>query len=123
MNKILLPQAVITVLGTLLLLNFYAKPHAFSFLAGSGLILLSFFLLGIGWGLIFQKKLIALAVAIIVFKYAILGIIIFTLVKLPWFTPLWFALGVASFILSALVWAVSEGLREGKENGSSTSSI
>lgn len=83
---------------------------------GSLVILISFFLLGIGFGLIFKKKLIALAIGIIVFKYAILGIIIFTLVKLSWFNPLWFAMGVASFILSGIFYALKEALREGKDN-------
>lgn len=72
--------------------------------------------MGLAWGFIFQKKLIALSIGIIVFKYAILGIIIFTLVKQPWFDTLWFSLGIASLILSALVYGLKEALREGKDN-------
>lgn len=115
MKKVLIPQALITVIGGILLGYFTAAPQAYSFVAGSGLIFLSFLLLGIGWGLIFHKKLIALAVGIIVFKYAILGIIIFTIVKLPWFTPLWFAMGIASFVISAINFAVIQTLKEPKE--------
>jgi uncharacterized membrane protein YczE len=72
--------------------------------------------MGLAWGFIFQKKLIALSIGIIVFKYAILGIIIFTLVKQTWFDTLWFSLGVASLILSAFVYGLKEALREGKDN-------
>lgn len=72
--------------------------------------------MGISFGWIFKKKLVALAIGIIVFKYAILGIIMFTLVKRSWFNPLWFAMGVASFVLSGIFYALKEALREGKEN-------
>lgn len=108
-------QLLVTLLAGLFL-AFYAPHHAISFLSGSFLILLSFFLLRVGFGLIFQKKLIALAIGIIVFKYAILGIIIFTLVKQTWFSPLGFSLGVASFILSGIAYGLKEASREGKED-------
>lgn len=116
MKRILISQGLITLLGCLLIGFFNAKHGAYSFLAGSGLVFLSVFLLGIGWGLIFQKKLIALAIGIIVFKYAILGVIIFTVVKLSWFMPLWFVMGVASFMFSAIYFAVTEALKEGNDN-------
>lgn len=118
MKNVLIYQALVTaVLGGLLLI-FSAAQHSYSFVAGATIILISVLLLGISWKLIFQKKLIALAVMIIVFKYAILGIIIFKLMKLPWFEPLWFALGVSSFILSALAYAIQEALSEEKIDGS-----
>ncbi|HWU43917.1 MAG TPA: hypothetical protein VN132_10785 [Bdellovibrio sp.] len=117
MKKILIFQGLITILGAILLTVYTASPQAKSFLVGSGLIWFSFLLLGTGWGLIFQKKLIALAVAIIVFKYAILGIIIFTIVKLPWFDPLWFAIGIASFVVSAGYFAITEFKKEEFKEG------
>lgn len=117
MKKVLFFQALISVLGASLLAIFAAPFQTISFLVGSGLILLSFFLLGTGWALIFQKKLIALAVGIIVFKYAILGIIIFTIVKRPWFDPMRFAMGVASFVLSAIYYAVIQSRIEAKNEG------
>ncbi|MFS4458936.1 hypothetical protein [Bdellovibrio sp. HCB2-146] len=116
MKLIIIFQALFTILGSLLLAHFAALPQALSYAAGSGLIFLTFVLLAWGWSLIFSKKMIALAIGIIVFKYAILGIIIYTLVKLSWFTPLWFALGVASFAISALIYAIREGLKEGNDN-------
>ena len=116
MKIVLIIQSLATLLGGLLVSYFYAPQQAYSFVTGSLVILLSFVLLGIGFGLIFKKKLIALAIGIIVFKYAILGIIIYTLVKLSWLDPLWFSIGVASFILSAIGYATKEALREGKDN-------
>ncbi|MGZ3773759.1 MAG: hypothetical protein ACXVCY_06965 [Pseudobdellovibrionaceae bacterium] len=116
MKTILNIQALITIIGGVFLRVFGAPQQAYSFIVGSLVILFSVSMLRLGYGLIFQKKLIALAIGIIVFKYAILGIIIFTLVKLSWFTPLWFALGVASLILSALVYALKEAFKEGKAN-------
>jgi len=116
MKLIVISQGLFTVLGSLLVDYYAAMPEAFSYAAGSGLIFLSFVLLAWGWGLIFSKKMIALAIGIIVFKYAILGIIIYTLVHLQWFAPLWFAIGVSSFALSALIYAIREGLKEGSEN-------
>ena len=117
MNFVIIVQILITLIGTAALAVFGAPQHWISFLIGSGIMVLSFFLLGIGYGLIFKKKMIALAIGIIVFKYAILGIIIFTLAKLSWFNPLWFCIGVASFVLSAIFYALKESLIEGKENG------
>ena len=116
MKFVIYVQLFITLLGAAVLGIFYAPQHGLSFASGALLILLSFFFLGIGFGLIFKKKLIALAIGIIVFKYAILGIIIFTLVKLAWFNPLWFCLGVASFVASGVIYALKEALKEGKDN-------
>lgn len=116
MKLILISQGLFTILGSLLLAYFAAMPQAFSYAAGAGTIFLSVVLLAWGWGLIFSKKMIALAIGIIVFKYAILGIIIYTLVHLHWFAPLWFAMGIASFALSALIYAIREGLKEGNDN-------
>ncbi|HEX7674443.1 MAG TPA: hypothetical protein VF412_09735 [Bdellovibrio sp.] len=123
MKVTLLSQLALTLLGFSLFWLNNAPHQALSFAAGSLTILVSLALLGWGWSLIFEKKLIALAVAIIVFKYAILGIIIFTIVKLPWFNPLWFAMGVASFVISAITYAIFEALKEGKQNGGRTSSV
>jgi hypothetical protein len=116
MKKIGLLQTLVMALATPLLLAFTTQQQTCSFLIGSGLILMSFALMGLGYGLIFKKKLVALSIGIIVFKYAILGIIIFQLVKQPWLSSLWFCLGIASFGVSALLYALSEVLAEGKEN-------
>lgn len=105
---------------TIILLLTNSQHVALSFFLGGSLIWLTFFLWGLGLTLIFQKKLVALALSVIVFKYAISGVIIYWLIEKNWFEPLWFALGVFSFALSALVYSILEALREareGKQNG------
>lgn len=62
-------------------------------------------MLAFAWSLIFKKKLIALAISLIVFKYAILGLIIYQLIKVTKVDLFWFSMGVASFAVSALVYA------------------
>lgn len=108
MKLVLLPQILITLLGGLLISKLGAPQQGLSFAAGSLVLVISFLMMGVGYGMIFQKKLVALGAAIIVIKYAILGIIIFTLVKLTWFNPLWFSLGVASFVFSAFFYALKQ---------------
>lgn len=115
MNFVLSTQMLITVIGSIILGSLLGVQQSASFATGSLAIGLSFAMMSIGYGLIFKKKMIALAVGIIVFKYAILGIIIFTLVKLSWFDPLWFSMGVASLILSAIAYALKEA-KEGSKN-------
>lgn len=113
MKKLTVIQVILMGVLIPLLAVFIAKHQIISASVGSGVILINFLLLGWGWGLIFRKKLIALSVGIIVFKYAILGIIIFRIVKQPWLDPLWFCLGVASFVITALIYSLSEALSEG----------
>ena len=114
MKKIVAIQALITALVALVLLIFAASYDVGSFLIGAAVIMLAVGLLTAGYSLIFKKKLVALAIGIIVFKYAILGIIIFQLVKKPWLSPLWFCLGIASFALTAVIYSLSEALSEGR---------
>lgn len=79
---------------------------AIAFVAGSLVIAGNFLFLGLAWSFIFKKKLIALAVPLIVFKYAILGLIIYQLVKVISIDLFWFAMGIASFVLSALAYTL-----------------
>lgn len=128
MKKVSLLHILTMLLFCLGILFFGAKQHLFSFLVGSGGIWANLLILWAGWALIFRKKLVALAIGLIVFKYAILGIIMFKLVKQPWFEPGWFAAGVASFVITSLLYSMTEykiqdiddeneSLKEGKENG------
>jgi len=115
MKTILLLHLPVCLLGYLLLLLVSTPNDATSYLIGSGLIQANFWLLWVGWSLIFKKKLVALSVAIIVFKYAILGVIIYRLLRQPWLSPLWFAIGIASFAIAAVIYAFLEGLKKEEE--------
>jgi hypothetical protein len=105
MIRVFIVHIVLTTIITFIILT-QATHAAMPFAAGAALIGLDFLLLGIAWSWIFNKKLIALAVSLIVFKYAILGLIIYRLIKVLAVDPFWFSMGVASFILSALIYAL-----------------
>lgn len=68
--------------------------------------------------MIFQKKLVALAVSVIVFKYAILGILIFVAIKRWQLSAAWFAAGFGIIFPSVLVFALVKSRLDRKENGS-----
>ena len=55
------------------------------------------------WQLVFSKKLIALAAVIIIFKYLILAVILWSLYTLKWLSPVGFCIGLASLLFSVLV--------------------
>lgn len=77
---ILLNHVVISLLLTVPYLIFNVKHHIFGLHMGLTLAGLDFLLLVWAFHRIFLKKSIALAVSVIVCKYAILGTILFTLV-------------------------------------------
>lgn len=95
-------------LGCLLLFINGPQHAALSFAVGCLIVTGNFILLGTGWKLVFRKKLIALSVLIIVFKYAILGVIIYHFVKQSWMQPFWFATGVASMMGASLIYALTQ---------------
>lgn len=99
-------------LGWILLIFNGPQHGATSFAVGSLIVTGNFILLGSGWKLVFRKKLIALSVLIIVFKYAILGVIIYHFVKQSWMQPFWFAAGVASMMGASLIYALTQSFFE-----------
>lgn len=115
MKLVVLIQFIVAVVGSLLVGYFCGAQQSYSFLIGAGLILLNFLLLGLAWKLIFAQKFVALSIGVIVFKYAILGIIIFKLVKNPWVSLLWFSMGVATFMIPAIAYAIKEALNKKEE--------
>jgi len=73
---------------------------------GAALMLFTVLLFACSWQRIFAKKSIAWTVLLIVFKYAFILDSIFLLMQTNWFSPLGAGLGVASFTIAALVFAV-----------------
>ena len=95
-------MAIYSLFGAVLA-GFYAGPPAgFSFLAGGLFILASFGGLVLVWSLIFGKKSIALAVLVIIFKYVILGLILWSLTLQRGFSLLGFVLGLGALIFAIL---------------------
>jgi hypothetical protein len=98
-------QLAITLLGALVLAEGRDTASAASFAIGSGIVLFNVLSLGFVISRVIQKKLIALSVTIIVFKYALLGIIIYKLLGLAWVDRIWLCVGLASLVVSALFFA------------------
>jgi hypothetical protein len=59
------------------------------------------------WGRLIAKKLVAVALLIIVFKYAIFGIILYKILLTSWVQPLWFSAGIGNIVLAALLAALT----------------
>ncbi|GIL17194.1 MAG: hypothetical protein BroJett040_09450 [Oligoflexia bacterium] len=106
MKTLLLFQALVVAAGTAALAYTTEYRSAQSFLYGGLLVLLNLSAHGLIWSWIVRKKLIALAVSLIVFKYAIFGVIIFLLVRSNQVDPLWFSLGVGSLLITGIFKAV-----------------
>ncbi len=98
-------QAAVTLLGSLILLEGRDGSSAASFAIGSGIVLVNVLTLGFTFSRLIQKKLIALSISVIVFKYAILGIIIYKLLSFAWVDRLWLCVGLGSLVVSALFYA------------------
>ncbi len=110
MSLLIRIQAVIGVLSALAIGALGTPYHAASFAVGAGLMAFNVALLGWTWSRLFEKKSIAWTLLVIVIKYAILISSVFILSRTNWFSPLWMALGIASFILALVIYAVKKSL-------------
>lgn len=103
MRKLYVIQAALLVLGTLLAGWVSENWHAAaSFAMGSGLVFMNVVLLAWAGARLMQKKRLALSTFVIVFKYAILGVILYKILKTPWVHPLWFCAGVGTLMLASI---------------------
>jgi hypothetical protein len=99
-------------LFALLILGFGAlavtntMQNAASYASGVAVVLFNVITLYFVWLRFLRKKLIALALGIIVFKYAILGLIIYQLLHSTWLSPIWFCVGLGSLMLGSLIFAL-----------------
>lgn len=75
---------------------------ALSCLFGGTVIVLNLGGLWLLWKLIFSKKSIALAVLVIIFKYVILGLILWNLNQIQWVRPIGFVLGLGSLMIGVV---------------------
>lgn len=117
MRLFIIIQFAITLIGSLILAEGRDNMSAASFAIGSGIVLFNVLSLTFIWSLTIQKKLIALSLSIIVFKYAILGIIIYKLLSFAWVDRIWLCVGLGSLVVSALFYAsVAPAGEEDEEN-------
>ena len=97
-------QITVILAGSLIFAEIVDTKSAASFASGAGLILLNVAVLAFVWLYLIQKKLVAVSLTIIVFKYAILGVIIYKLLNLEWIQQSWFCVGLGSLVFSTLVY-------------------
>ena len=96
-------QALLVLIGFSALFLNSNCDFAYSYLIGSALILSNLIILSVAWALVIEKKLIALAATIIVFKYALLGAIVYQVLKLDWVSTGWFSVGITSLVLTVFL--------------------
>lgn len=106
MNKSLKFHLISTISIALLILIFNTTQNSISFICGSLLIFANLAILFWVWQRIISKKLIALAVSVIVIKYAIFGVIIYLILKNPNIQPIWFSIGIGMIIITSLLTAL-----------------
>jgi hypothetical protein len=74
-----------------------------SLFIGGALMMLNFALLAWTWQMIGRKKLVALSLLIIVSKYTILAVVLYSILSLPWVQPLGFLVGISIFVFAAVL--------------------
>lgn len=115
MKLFLIIHSAITLIVTLAIYFLYAPHQALSFVVGAVLMLVNLLTIAWSWKNILAKKLIAWSVAIIVIKYAILGIIIYELMMGDLVDVAWFCGGMGVLLISCISFALSKGFGSQKE--------
>lgn len=87
-----------TIIIAILCLLSGQSDFILSYLVGSLLMATNFLLLYWLWRILLFKKVIALALILIVFKYAILGFLIYKTLTSAWNNPLAFSLGLLTLV-------------------------
>lgn len=85
---------------------------AASFMVGGLIMLLNLAGLAFLWRLIFSKKSIALAAFVIIFKYVILGMILWGLLSVNWLKPVGFIAGLASLVFAIVTATILKSISE-----------
>ncbi len=118
MKKVILIQLTVTIIGSILLKTLISTHGAISYLEGALLVLLNLSLLTWAWSKILSKKIIALAVSVIVFKYAIFALIIYKILTDPGTEKLWFGAGLSTLMITVCSFALFRNLeKDDVENG------
>ncbi len=89
------------VFSAILILVCYASlglDGAFSCALGAAVMLTNLIGIWFFWKLVFLKKSIALAILVIIFKYVILGLILWDLSQYQWLQPVGFIIGLSSLL-------------------------
>ncbi|MBC7742757.1 MAG: hypothetical protein H7061_11195 [Bdellovibrionaceae bacterium] len=81
---------------------FLGSSATYSCILGSAIMLINLIGIWFFMKLVFLKKSIALVVGAIIFKYLILGMILWNLAKYQWLQPLGFTIGLSSLLLAVV---------------------
>jgi hypothetical protein len=98
-------QTILGVVGTACILPTLGLYSGLSFLAGAALVLFNLALFQWVFTALFNRKLIALGLLIIVSKYLILGIILYYLLKIETLSVVWFSAGLTTLVASSLIYS------------------
>jgi hypothetical protein len=101
-KNITLVMAVYSLLGSCLGYLLVNSHFAVSLMLGAAIMLVNLAGLAFLWRLIFSKKSIALAALVIIFKYLILGMILWSLASANWLNPIGFLAGLASLVFAVV---------------------
>jgi hypothetical protein len=99
-------QLALTVFGFALLSLLVTPVAGVSFAGGAAVTLFNFVVLVFAWPRILAQKQVALALFTIIFKFAILGLILYLVARSPSLQAGWFAFGLATVFPSILVAAL-----------------
>jgi hypothetical protein len=101
--RILGLQTVMAILVVSIVNQYWGAKEAVDAALGALTITLSMGLMVWALWRIFQQKMFALSISVIVFKYAILGLIMFALVAQQRVDVIWYAVGISSMIPTTLL--------------------
>jgi hypothetical protein len=96
----------LAVVITTVLYFWLGLSTAEAFAAGSAVSLLNLVALTLTWPRLLQKKQVALSISVIVFKFAILGWIIYEVVSRSLFHVGWFSVGLGLVVVSTVATAL-----------------
>ena len=105
MTILLKIQVGFAVFGALLVAFFAGQPALWSFAGGAAVTLFNFAVLVYVWPVILAKKQVAPGIGVIIFKFAILGWILYLVAHSQTVRLGWFACGLATVLPSVLVTA------------------
>lgn len=112
LSRLAFIQLLFAVLGSGVVGYLWGFHQGASFAIGAALMLGNMIGIGWAWWRVITQKTIAWTVLIIVIKYAVLLSSIFYLGREPWFNVALAGAGITSFLLAALVWAVTSKEKE-----------
>lgn len=99
-KQLILAHLLLTIFGAIpWFLGGDAWQNSLSWIVGAMVVNVNLVAISWAWNLVLEKKLIALAVSIIVIKYALIAGLLYIFVGQSWFKALAFGAGVASFMI------------------------